>query len=141
MWQTVNEVSERKSTTRAKLKAASQEEWIYLWKEHFKNLLGKSSKVTGEPITKIINNQQDIKLGQFMQEELNVVLTKIKNKKAAGLHEISPEVWKTRKFDNILLRYCNTVYNQKTIDKWTKGCILPFPKKGDFGIAKNFHSG
>ena len=73
----LQEISET-LTTRAKLKSASQEERIHLWKEHFKNLLRKSPKVTGEPITKIINNQQDIKLGQFMQEELDVVLTKIK---------------------------------------------------------------
>ena len=44
----------------------------------------------------------------------------------------------TRKFDDILLRYCNDVYNQNTIDRCTKGCILPFPKKGDFRIAKNY---
>ena len=35
--QTVNEVSKRKSATRAKLKAARQEERTHLWKEHFKN--------------------------------------------------------------------------------------------------------
>ena len=49
-----------------------------------------------------------------------------------------PEVWKTRKFDDILLQYYNAVYNQNTIDRWTKGCTLPFPKKGDFRIAKNY---
>ena len=32
--------------------------------------------------------------------------------------------------------YCNAVYNQNTIDKWTKGCILPFPKKGNLRLAK-----
>ena len=32
-----------------------------------------------------------------------------------------PEVWKTRQFDDILLRHCNAVYNQNTIDRWTKG--------------------
>ena len=69
--------------------------------------------VVDKPITKIINNQPDIKLGQFTQEKLNVVLTKIKNRKAAGLDEKPPEVLKTRKFDDILLRYCNAVYNQK----------------------------
>ena len=37
VWQTVNEVSKRKCNLRAKLKAASQEEWIDMWKEHFKN--------------------------------------------------------------------------------------------------------
>ena len=34
------------------------------------------------------------------------------NKKPAGLDEIPPEVWKTRKFNDLLLRYCNAVYNQ-----------------------------
>ena len=63
----------RKSTSRAKLKTASKEERIHMWKEHFKNLLGKS-KVTNKPIMKIIYNQLDIKLGQLAAEELNVVL-------------------------------------------------------------------
>ena len=75
-------------------------------------------KVTDEPITKIIDNQLNIKQGQFTPE-LVVVLTKMKNRKAAGHDEIPPEIWKTRKFDDILLRYCNAVYNKNTIDRWT----------------------
>ena len=74
----------------------------------------------------------------FTQEELDSVLRKIKNRKAAGLDELPPEVWKTRKFDYILLRHCNVVYNQNPIDRWMKGCILAFPKKGDLGLAKNY---
>ena len=66
--QTVNEVSTRKSTAKAKLKAISQEERIHLWKQHVKNLLGKPPKVTHEPITEIISNQLNIKLGHFTQE-------------------------------------------------------------------------
>ena len=77
---TVNEISRRKNTTRAKLKVASQEERIHLWKQHFENVLGKPRKVAHEPITKIIRNQQDIKLGQFTQEELDSVLRKILNR-------------------------------------------------------------
>ena len=73
-----------------------------------------------------------------MTEELDSVLRKIKNRKAAGLDEIPPEVWKTRQFDDMLLQHCNVIYNQNTIDRWTKGCILPFPKKGDLGLAKNY---
>ena len=80
----------------------------------------------------------DIKLGPFTKEELDTVLRKIKNKKATGLDEISPEVWKTRQFDDILLRHCNAVYNQNLIDRWMKECILPFSKKGDLGLAKNY---
>ena len=56
-WQTVNEVNKRKRTSRAKLKAASQEERIHLWKELFKNLLGKTPKVTDGHITEILYNQ------------------------------------------------------------------------------------
>ena len=129
-----------------RLRAAIQEERIHSWKEHFKNLLGKPPKVTYKPITKIINDQLDIKVGQFTQVELDVILTKIKSRKATGLDEIPPEVWKTRKFDDVLLQYRNAEYNQNTIDRWTKGCILLFPKKGDLGIPRTikvkpyFHS-
>ena len=75
------------STSRARLKAASQEERIQMWKELFQNLLGNSPKVTDKSITEIINSRLDIQLGQFTQE-LNVVLTKPKRRKTAGLDEI-----------------------------------------------------
>ena len=137
-WQTINKVSKRKSTAKAKLKAASQQERVRLWKQHFENLLGNPRKVTNEPITRVISKQLDIKLGPFTIEELDLVLRKIKNRKAAGLDKIPPEVWKTRQFDDILLRQCNTVYNQNRIERWMKGCILPFPKKGDLGLAMTY---
>ena len=92
-WQTINEESRRKSTTKAKLKVTNQQERIKLWKQHFENLQGNPSKVTNEPITRIISKQLDIKLGLFNQEELDSVLRKIKNWKAAGLDEFPPEVW------------------------------------------------
>ena len=74
------------------MKADSQEERIHPWKLHFENLLVKPPKVTHEPITKIISKKLDIKLGQFTEEEFDLKLKKIKNRKAAGLNEISPEV-------------------------------------------------
>ena len=48
-----------------------------------------SLTVTDRTITKIINSQRDIKLGQFTEEEFNVVLIKIKKRKAASLDEIT----------------------------------------------------
>ena len=126
-------MSKRKSTAKAKLKAASQQERVKLWKQHSENLLGNPPKVTNEPITRIISKQLDIKLGPFTKEELDSVLRKIKNRKAAGLDEIPP-----RQFDDILLRQCNAVYNRNRIERWMKGCILPFPKKDDLGLAKNY---
>ena len=126
-------MSSRYSTARAKLKAAGQEERIQKWKEHFKNLLGKSVKVTDEPIMKIIRNQLNIKLGKFMRKEFGVVLRKIKNRKAEGLDKIPP-----KSMENKEIRYYDAVYNQNIIDRWTKGCILLFSLKGDLGIAKNY---
>ena len=92
-WQTINEVSRRKSTTKAKLKAANQQKRIKQWKQHFENLLGNPPKVRHESITGIIWKQLDIKLGPFTQEELDSVLRKIKNRKAAGLEKILPEAY------------------------------------------------
>ena len=71
-----------------------------MWNEHFKNLLGKSRTVIDKPIKKIINYQ----LGQLTQGEIDVVLREIKNRKAAGINERPPEVGKTRKFHDLLLR-------------------------------------
>ena len=137
-WQTINEVSKRKTTAKAKLNAANQQEWIKLWKQHFENLLGNTPKVTQEPINRIISKQLDIKLVPFTKEELDSVLRQIKNRKAAEHDEFSPEIWKTRQFDDILLQHGNAVYNQNPTDRWMKGCILPFPKKGDLGLANNY---
>ena len=70
----------------------------------FREFTRNRPKVTHEPITRIISKQLDINLEQFTQEELDSVLRKIKNRKAAKLCEIPLEVWKTRQFNNILLR-------------------------------------
>ncbi len=41
---------------------------------------------------------------------------------------------------NSAIIHCNAVYYQNPIDRWMKGCILPFPKMGDLGLAKNYRS-
>ena len=83
-WQTINEVSRGKSAAKAKLKAASQQERVKLWEQHFENLLGNPPKITNEPITRIFCKQLDIKLSPFTKEELDLVLREIENRKAAG---------------------------------------------------------
>ena len=114
-------------------------------KQHFDNLLGNHPKVTHETITKFFCEQLDIKQGQLREEELDSVLRKILNRKASELDEIPSEHLKNREFNDILLRHCNAVYNQSTVDRWMKGCILPFPKKSGVGLAKGYityiHSG
>ena len=105
-WQTINEVSRRKSTAKAKLKAASQQERVKLWKQHFGNLLGNPPKVTNEPNTRIISKQLDIKLGPFTREELDSVLRKIKDRKAASTI--------TRRRHRILQHCCGSTTRRQT---------------------------
>ena len=100
---------------------------------HFRNLLGKSLIVSDSTIEKLIEQELEIKTGAFNELELDLVLKNMKNKKAAGLNRIPPEVWETGKFNDLLLYYCNEVYNGNVIQSWTDGCMLHFPKKGDLG--------
>ena len=79
----------------------------------------------------------NIKIGLFTIQELNNATKSINNDKACGLDEIPAEVWKLTQFQNILLNFCNSVYSQNQIKRWTEGCLLPFPKKEDISQAKN----
>ena len=60
VWQTVN---------RAKRKTTSREERLQKWKEHFKNLLGDPPENTDNPLQKIANDLQEIKLGLIEEDE------------------------------------------------------------------------
>ena len=138
--QTVNEITGRKKSTKTKIKAFNQEERLNKWMNHFQNLLGKSLIVSDSTIKKVIEHELEKKTGPFNELELDLVLNKLKNKKAGGLDGIPPKVWKTGKLNDLLL-YCNEVYNRNVIQSWTEGGILPFPKKSDLGQTSNyFHS-
>ena len=105
---------------------------------YFQNLLGKLPIVFDSTIEKVIEQKLEIKTGPFNELELDLVLKKLKDKKAAGLDGIPPEVWKSGKYNDLLLYYCNEVYNGNVIQSCTEGCILPFPKKGDLGQTSNY---
>ena len=94
--------------------------------KHFNHLLGNPSKVIDKLFTKIINSQLDIKLGQFTQEELNVVLTKIKIRKSAGLDTIFEQ--KTMKFDDFI-HFATPDINR---------IQYSYPKIGNLGITKKY---
>ena len=62
----------------------------YNYGNNISRIYSETLRVMHEPITRNINKQLDIFLGEFAQEELNSVLRKINNRKAVGLDEISP---------------------------------------------------
>ena len=140
-WKIVNEISGRKNSNSAKLKASSNEERLKIWHNHFQELLGSQLNKTDddddEEILQI-HNKLNIKIGLFTIQELNNATKSIKHGKACGLDEIPTEVWKLTEFQNILLNFCNSVYSQNQIKRWTEGCLLPFPNKGDISQSNNY---
>ena len=75
-WKAVNEITGRKASNSAKLKAENQEERVKLWENHFKDLLGKPPQVTDELITPIVQEELNITKGNFTMEELTSALKK-----------------------------------------------------------------
>ena len=138
-WKIVNEISGRKNSNSAKLKAYSNGERIKLLHNHFQELLGSLLNKTDDDEEILqIHNKLNIKIGLFTIQELNNATKSINNGKACGLDEIPAEVWKLTEFQNILLNFCNSVYSKNQIKRWTEGCLLPFPKKGDISRANNY---
>ena len=122
-----------------KTRVSNQVKRLHEWKEYFKNLPRNPLEIIEKPI-KMINSQLDIKLRLFAEKELDAVSKKIKSRKATVIDKIPPEVWKTRKFDDIHFWLSNAVYRQNSIEKYMKSCILPFPMKRKLGIIKNYRS-
>ena len=119
------------NTNALKLKKAQNELANIYLKEQAESIQNQINKIRDS-----VENRQSRIAWQMVDKELDLVLRKIKNGKVAGLHEIPPDVWETRQFNNILLQH-SAIYNQNPINKWTKGCILSFPKKGNLRLAKN----
>ena len=139
-WKIVNEISGRKNSNKSKLKASNDEERVKLWQTHFEDLLGKPPKPTNNSndYCKTILHKLYIKIESFTTNEIDIAIKNIKNGKATGLDEIPSEVWKIKEFQDILLKSCNSVYSQDPIERWTEGCILPFPTKGNITITDNY---
>ena len=128
----------RKSTSRAKLKAASQEQIHQKWKEHFKNLLGNPREITEKHIQKIINGQLDIEIWQFMEEELDPVLKKTKSRNGADLYKLLLKFGREENFTTYFSNYAMQSINKTQSGNGQK--VLPFCKKSNPGITQNNRS-
>ena len=104
----------------------------------FQYMLWNTSKATERPITKIINYQQDIQSRKVYFRRTQRSTDKNKMQKAADIEEITPEIWMTREFVELLRRFFNVVYYQNTTEKWTEGSISSYPKKGDLRMTNNY---
>ncbi|XP_068691683.1 uncharacterized protein [Montipora foliosa] len=119
-WKTVKEITGRKSSNSSKLKAPSQEERIQLWKNHFKDLLGKPPQVSNELINPIVQEELHIKKGDFSMDELMKALKSTQNHKACGLDEIPAEEHVANEFSKNIK---NQLYNLQYGSQSGRSCV------------------
>ena len=90
-WKSDNDVSGRKKSNKAKIKAINGEERIIVWHNHFKDLLGNPPEITVSAISKIANCL-NLKTAIFTKYVLLKSINTIKNGKACVLDEIPIEI-------------------------------------------------
>ena len=98
--------------------------------KHFQESVWKSFDITDKPIEYIFNGQLDIRLGEK---------TWLSSKKGLKTEKLKPLMKYHQKYErqiNLTSYFLNytTLYKQNTIEKWMKGCMLLFLKKGDHRI-------
>ena len=140
-WNTISEISGKRSKTTVRLKGGSQSKRLANWTKHFKNLLGKEPKLP-EDISlprERVSEELDISTSEFTLPELHAVLKHTKTSKAFGPDNIPPILWKDPEFHSILLEYCNHAFISSVCPKvWPTSQINSFPKKGDLSLATNY---
>lgn len=137
-WIAVNEITGRKSSNRGKLKADNPDERLDKWRNHFQGLLGEPPDIKDEQITVVVPFELPIDTNEFTLSELEKAINLSSNNKATGIDTIPAEVWKTGILNEPLLDICNRTINGSKPSVWSKSEIIPFPKKGDLGLAKNY---
>lgn len=78
---------------------------------------------------------------EITEDELETILTKLRNGKAPGEDNIPSELYKysSKKFKTRLLKFFNQIYIQETIpEEWQKATVVPIFKKGDQKDPKNY---
>ena len=126
------------------IKAKSNDDRVNIWYEHFKKLLGSERKDdTNISINADLNldlsETHDIRITAFTLEEYRKVTNNLKDGKAAGPDDISPEILKYCTFDDIILNFANNILTlQETPAQCTSSNIKPLPKSGDLSDVNNY---
>lgn len=77
-----------------------------------------------------------IKPGHFTEAILEKAIKSTKNRNTGVLENISPEVWNSQDFIEIIFRVYKVTYNQDVIERCTESRILSFQNGRDLGTAK-----
>ena len=115
--------------------------------QHFKNLFSNDNFFTN-PSTESFLNDSDSAIisvpaldNDFTQEEVTSAINSLKKGKSAGFDNLLPEMFIECKtfMSPILCNLFNFIYTNSLYPvSWTKGIIVPVPKKGDLSDANNY---
>ena len=131
-WATMNEITGRTAPRSGRLKGQTPAKRREEWREYFSTLLGSPPTASNpdEELVNIVDATLPIETGPFTNDELQHVLKKMPNGKASGLDDIPAEVWKSGRFNNILLDICNgTLLKGQKPQEWSLSGIVPIPKR------------
>ena len=105
------------------------------WKDYFQNLLNPTNNVNNNaPLNPSQEHRYEEELDKEISEtEVKQAIDKLKNGKAAGIDEITPELIKlaSPKIINYITKLFNKIFNQSYFPKeWVTSIIVPIHKKG-----------
>lgn len=118
----------------------SQQDRVDLWREHFCSLLNRSSPPTPPTIT-AFEGFLDIDDSLPSIAEVRKAIKSLKAGKAAGEDGIPAEFWKIEcdvLIESLHLLMQKIWLEEKIPQDWESAIILPFFKKGDKSICKNY---
>ena len=140
-WKTVKELSGNNSISSIQIKGGSSKKRMENWTSHFQKLLGEKPKIPDNSLLPRvqISDLLDIDTSLFSLDELRSVTKQISPTKAFGPDYISPIIWKSEAFENILLNLCNFCFSHNVCPSvWRCSQIIPVPKKGDLSLPTNY---
>ena len=119
----------------------SQEEQAKRWKEHFHAVLNCPEPDVLHDFSQDCMNSLDIEIGDVTMEEVERVIKRLKNGKAAGIDGIQAELLKHGggELAKRITKLCNKIWTTGEIPQdWRDGIIIPLPKKGDLRDCNNW---
>lgn len=141
----INELTGRKSSVRAGIRADSPADCQAKWKEYLSNLFKNTQPPDPEeaPWTphRIHEPTLDMPTGPATVAELQAVIAAMANNKATGEDEVTAELLKLPDLAAIILPVINSVLEtQQPPTEWLTAIMIMLPKKGNLSKPENYRS-
>ena len=141
-WETLRELTNKKTTPLSRIKGNTKDERLKNWYDHFKNLLGSEEsneiELTDDFYNQKVSDLLPIDTHPFTMQELEKCLKKVSNHKTAGPDNIPSIIWKHLLFHKELLYFCNETFQGNKPSSFSISCMFTIAKKGDLQEPTNY---